>query len=238
MLLDGALAQIAFADPPYNVAIDGHVCGNGAIKPEEFTMASGEMDEAQFSTFLDRCMSQLTRHTEKGSVHFLCMDWRHMREILAAASKNYDDLLNLCVWVKDNGGMGSLYRSQRELIFVYRNGSAPHRNNVQLGKYGRNRTNVWEYPGVNTMSQQSEEGNLLALHPTVKPAAMISGALLDCSSPRDIALDPFFSSGTTLIAAEKTRRIRYGLELSPKCRRGYPTVGGAHWSSGHTRCLR
>lgn len=163
-LLDGALAQIAFTDPPYNVAIDGHVCGNGAIKHEEFTMASGEMDEAQFTTFLDRCMSQLTRHTAKGSVHFLCMDWRHMREMLAAGSGNYDALLNLCVWVKDNGGMGSLYRSQHELVFVYRNGPAPHRNNVQLGKYGRNRTNVWEYPGVNTMSKQRRQPASSASH--------------------------------------------------------------------------
>jgi DNA modification methylase len=226
-LLDGASAQVAFTDPPYNVAIDGHVCGNGAIKHEEFAMAAGEMDEAQFTTFLNRCMSQLIRHTEKGSVHFLCMDWRHMREMLAAGSKNYDDLLNLCVWVKDNGGMGSLYRSQHELVFVYRNGSAPHRNNVQLGKYGRNRTNVWEYPGVNTMSKQSEEGNLLALHPTVKPIAMVSDALLDCSAPRDIALDPFLGSGTTLIAAEKTRRICYGLELSPK----YVDVAIRRWEA-------
>jgi hypothetical protein len=134
----------------------------------------------------------------------------------AAGAVNYDQLLNLCVWVKDNGGMGSFYRSRHELVFVYRNGEAPHRNNIPLGRYGRNRTNVWEYPGGNTMSRQGEEGNLLALHPTVKPFAMIADALLDCSAPKDIVLDPFVGSGTTLIAAEKSKRVCYGLELSPK----------------------
>ena len=190
-------------------------------------MASGEMSEAEFTDFLNMFMSHLTATTRKGSVHFVCMDYRHMREMLAAGALNYDRLLNLCVWVKDNGGMGSFYRSRHELVFVYRNGEVSHRNNVQLGRYGRNRTNVWEYPGVNTTSKQGSEGNLLALHPTVKPIAMVADALLDCSAPKDIVLDPFLGSGTTLLAAEKTERVCYGLEVSPK----YVDVSIRRWQN-------
>jgi hypothetical protein len=139
----------------------------------------------------------------------------HAGEILAAGNRAYDALLNLCVWAKDKGGMGSFYRSQHELIFVFRNGKASHRNNVQLGKFGRNRTNVWQYPGVNTLSRQGEEGNLLALHPTVKPVSMVADALLDCTRPGGLVLDSFLGSGSTLIVAERTGRICYGIELDP-----------------------
>jgi DNA modification methylase len=124
-------------------------------------------------------------------------------------------MLNLCVWVKDNGGMGSFYRSQHELIAVFRNGKKYHRNNVQLGKFGRNRTNVWQYPGVQTFSKSSDEGNLLALHPTVKPIKMVADALLDCTKPGDIVLDAFLGSGTTLMAAERVGRRCYGIEIDP-----------------------
>src|SRR5271169_4728233 len=127
----------------------------------------------------------------------------------------YDSLLNLCVWVKDNGGMGSFYRSRHELVFVFKNGKGKHRNNVQLGQYGRNRTNVWEYPGINTLSKKGDEGNLLALHPTVKPVALIADALLDCSARGDVILDSFLGSGSTLIAAERTGRVCHGIELDP-----------------------
>jgi len=138
-----------------------------------------------------------------------------MKELLAAAGQVYDSLLNLCVWVKDNGGMGSLYRSRHELVFVYRNGKEVHRNNVQLGQFGRNRTNVWEYPGINTLSRNGEEGNLLALHPTVKPVQLVADAILDCSARGEIVLDGFLGSGSTLIAAERVGRICHGIEIDP-----------------------
>jgi DNA modification methylase len=143
------------------------------------------------------------------------MDWRHMSEILAVGKQAYDKLLNLCVWVKNNGGMGSFYRSQHELVFVFRNGKGRHRNNIQLGQFGRNRANIWEYPGIGTLSRQSEEGNLLALHPTVKPVALVADAILDCSARGDIVLDSFLGSGTTLIAAERVGRICFGIEIDP-----------------------
>jgi DNA modification methylase len=215
-LMAGALGHIVFTDPPYNVAINGHVCGNGSIKHDEFAMGCGEMNSTEFTNFLDRCMARLKENTANGSVHYLCMDWRHMQELLAAGSRQYSDLLNLCVWVKDNGGMGSFYRSRHELVFVYRNGKESHRNNIELGRYGRNRTNVWEYPGISTMSKQSGEGNLLALHPTVKPIQMVADALLDSSAPNEIVLDPFLGSGTTLLAAERIHRKCCGMELDPK----------------------
>jgi DNA modification methylase len=208
-------ADAIFVDPPYNVAIDGHASGNGSIHHREFEMAVGEMTEQQFFDFLRSSFELLARNSKPGSVHFACMDWRHAGEILAAGKSVYDVLLNLCVWAKDKGGLGSLYRSQHELIFVFRNGKAQHRNNVQLGRFGRNRTNVWQYPGVNTLSRQGEEGNLLALHPTVKPVSLIADALLDCTAPGELVLDSFLGSGSTLVAAERIGRTCYGIELDP-----------------------
>ena len=201
-LMGGQKADVVFADPPYNVKIDGNVCGKGAIRHREFAMASGEMSESEFFDFLCRAVSLLERHSRDGSVHFICMDWRHAAEVLLAGKKAYDTLLNLCVWTKDNGGMGSFYRSQHELVFVFRKGKEPHRNNV------------WRYPGVNTLSK-SGEGNLLALHPTVKPVAMIADAILDCSSRGDIVLDNFAGVGSTILAAEKVGRVCYAIEIDP-----------------------
>jgi hypothetical protein len=178
-------------------------------------MASGEMSEAEFVAFLTTSLRLLIRHSEGSSVHFVCMDWRHMGELLAAGRQIYDALLNLCVWTKNNGGMGSFYRSQHELIFVFRNGKGQHRNNVQLGQYGRNRTNVWEYPGVSTFSKQADEKNLLSLHPTVKPVALVADALLDCSARGDLVLDSFVGSGSTLLAAERVGRVCHGIEIDP-----------------------
>ena len=140
----------------------------------------------------------------------------HARELLEAGLLAYTEVKNICVWVKDNGGLGSLYRSQHEFVFVFKNGTAPHRNNVLLGKYGRNRTNIWDYPCANTFSRQSDEGYLAALHPTVKPVAMVADAIMDCTSRRDIVLDPFLGSGTTVIAAERTGRVCHGIELEPQ----------------------
>jgi DNA modification methylase len=216
VLMGSHKAHMAFVDPPYNIVIDGNVSGKGVVKHEDFKMASGEMDEAQFTKFLTDSLGLLARYTVSGSVHFVCMDWRHQRELLAAGGQSYDTLLNLCVWVKNNGGQGSFYRSRHELVFVFRNGKFRSRNNIQLGKYGRYRTNVWEYPAVRSLSQQqSDEGNLLALHPTVKPVALVADAILDCSAPGNLVLDLFLGSGSTLMAAQRTGRICYGIEIDP-----------------------
>jgi DNA modification methylase len=214
-LMNSQVADVVFTDPPYNVKIDGNVCGKGAIRHREFAMASGEMSEAEFVSFLSKALALLGSFSKAGSVHFICMDWRHAGELLLAGKQMYDAFLNLCVWAKDNGGMGSLYRSQHELVFVFRNGTESHRNNVQLGRFGRNRTNVWRYPGVNTLSRSGDEGNLLALHPTVKPVAMIADAILDCSAPGDIVLDNFAGVGSTILAAERTGRTCYAIEIDP-----------------------
>jgi DNA modification methylase len=214
-LLGEERAAMVFTDPPYNVAIDGHAGGLGAIHHRPFAMASGEMSETEFTAFLSQACRNLAAFSANGSIHFLCMDWRHLEELLAAGRDAYHELKNLCVWIKDNGGMGSLYRSRHELVFVFKNGDARHRNNVQLGRFGRNRSNVWHYPGVNSFARCGEEGNLLALHPTVKPVAMVADAILDCSARGDIVLDSFLGSGTTVIAAERTGRRCFGLELDP-----------------------
>lgn len=214
-LMNTRRADVVFVDPPYNVAIDGHATGNGSTHHRDFAMASGEMNEAEFVAFLTTSFRLLARFSRNGSVHFICMDWRHMQELLSAGKHIYEELLNLCVWTKDNGGMGSFYRSRHELIFVFRNGNGQHRNNIQLGQYGRNRTNVWEYANIKTLSRQGEEGNLLALHPTVKPVALVADALLDCSARGDIVLDSFLGSGSTLIAAERVGRVCFGMEIDP-----------------------
>ena len=209
-------AAVVFADPPYNVVIDGHASGNGKIHHSEFAMASGEMSEAEFTQFLKDSLTQLSAWSTNGSVHFLCMCWHHMPELLAAGRSVYDSLLNVCVWAKDNGGMGSFYRSQHEMIFVFKNGKGPYRNNIQLGRFGRNRTNVWHYPGANTLTRSGDEGNVLAMHPTVKPVALVADALLDCSARGDIVLDSFLGSGSTLLAAERVGRVCHGMEIEPK----------------------
>lgn len=214
-LLQGSLVDFVFIDPPYNVPIQGHVSGNGAVQHREFAMASGEMSKAEFTAFLDAVFALLAEFSCQGSVHDVCMDWRHLAELLTAGEARYSDLLNLCVWAKDNGGLGSLYRSQHELVLVFKNGTAPHCNNVQLGKFGRNRTNVWKYPGVNNFGRGSEEGNLLAMHPTVKPVALVADAILDCSNRGDLVFDVFLGSGSTLMACERTGRRCRGIEIDP-----------------------
>jgi len=214
-LMSEERAAMVFTDPPYNVPIDGHASGLGAIHHRPFPMASGEMDRSQFTSFLTQACRNLAASSVEGSLHYLCMDWRHLDELLTAGRAIYGELKNLCVWVKDNGGMGSLYRSRHELVFVFKHGRSGHRNNVQLGQFGRNRSNVWHYPGANSFARHSEEGNLLALHPTVKPVAMVADAILDCSARGEIVLDAFLGSGTTVIAAERTGRRCHGLELDP-----------------------
>jgi DNA modification methylase len=208
-------AASVFTDPPYNVEIDGHASGLGAIHHRPFPMASGEMDKTEFTAFLGRALRNLAAFSAAGSLHYICMDWRHLDELLIAGTEAYGELKNLCVWVKDNAGMGSLYRSQHELVFVFKERGGAHRNNVQLGQFGRNRSNVWNYPGANSFARSGAEGNLLALHPTVKPVAMVADAILDCTERGGIVLDAFLGSGTTVIAAERTGRRCYGMELDP-----------------------
>lgn len=207
-------ARMVFVDPPYNVRIAGHVSGLGRIKHREFPMASGEMSEAEYTAFLEKAFRQLVRHSCAGSIHYVCIDWRHLAEILAAGRAADAELINLCVWVKTNAGMGSLYRSQHELVFVFKSGKGRHANNVRLGRFGRNRSNVWTYAGANTLGPERLEQ--LAMHPTVKPAALVADALLDCSRKGDLVLDSFAGSGTTVIAAEKTGRLAYAIELDPR----------------------
>jgi DNA modification methylase len=212
-LLGSNKAQMVFTDPPYNVPIDGHVSGLGKKKHREFAMASGEMSRLEFITFLRSTFEHLVTFSANGSIHFICMDWRHIYEVVEAAAKPYSEFKNLCVWTKTNAGMGSLYRSQHELVFVMKNGTAPHINNVELGRFGRNRTNVWHYGGVNVFG--NDRDNELAMHPTVKPLALVADAILDCSKRGGIVLDAFAGSGTTLIASEKTGRRGYGIEIDP-----------------------
>ena len=168
-------AHVVFTDPPYNVKIDGHCTGLGATRHREFAMASGEMSELEFTDFLTKVFRNLALNSRSGSLHYICMDWRHMLELLSAGKQIYRELKNICVWAKDNAGMGSLYRSQHELVCVFKHGQASHRNKVQLGQYGRYRTNVWNYAGANSFSRKSEDGQMLDLHPTVKPVALVSG---------------------------------------------------------------
>jgi DNA modification methylase len=212
--MGSAKADAVFTDPPYNLPIEGHVSGFGAVHHREFMMGRGEMSKEQFTTFLVRSFTLLVRYSMAGSIHFICMDWRHLAEMLSAWSGAYADFLNLCVWSKGSAGMGSLYRSAHELVFVLKNGKEPHRNNVQLGRFGRDRTNVWKYPGAAGL-RHSDEGNLLALAPTPKPVALVADAIMDVTARGDLVLDPFIGSGTSVIAAERTGRRCYGIEIDP-----------------------
>ena len=212
-LMEGASARMVFSDPPYSVPIDGHVGNSGKVRHREFAMASGEMSKAEFIEFLTKALANLAEHSIDGSIHFICMDWRHMSEILTAGQGIYDELKNLIVWVKDNGGMGTFYRSRHELIFVFKKGREAHTNTFELGQHGRYRTNVWEYKGVNTMRAGRMEE--LELHPTVKPVQMIADAIRDVSGRGEIVLDLFGGSGSTLIAAHKVGRRGYLCEIDP-----------------------
>lgn len=215
-LLQGEVGDVVFTDPPYNVPIAGHASGLGRNKHSDFVMASGELTPDAFEQFLLTACSHMARHSRDGAIHFVCMDWRHIRELAAAGHKVYSELKNICVWVKSNAGMGSFYRSQHEFIFVFKHGRAAHLNNVQLGRFGRNRTNVWGYPGAAMPAGGDEERGLLGLHPTVKPVTLVADALMDCSPRKGIVLDPFAGSGSTIIAAERAGRRARAIELDPR----------------------
>ena len=217
-------AAMAFLDPPYNVRIRG-VVGRGRVKHSEFAMASGEMSPSEFTAFLEETLGTAARVSRDGAVHFVCMDWRHIRELIDAGRTVYGDMLNLVVWEKTNAGQGSFYRSAHELVGVFRVGEAKHLNNVELGRHGRSRSNVWHYAGVNTF--RAGRMDELAVHPTVKPVAMVADALKDCTRRGDIVLDTFAGAGTTILAAERVGRRAYSLELEPK----YVDVAIRRWQS-------
>ncbi|WP_022685338.1 site-specific DNA-methyltransferase [Sphingomonas phyllosphaerae] len=212
LLMDGTKARMVFSDPPFNVKVDGHVGGLGQTKHEEFAFASGEMSSSEFTGFLQTVFANAAAVSQDGAIHYQCMDWRHMDEMLMAGRQVYSGLQNLCVWAKDNGGMGSFYRSQHELVFVWKVGTEPHLNTVQLGKNGRYRTNVWNYRGATKTGKDAE----LAMHPTVKPVTMIIDAIKDTSKRGEIVLDPFGGSGSTLLAAHKAGRHARLIEYEPK----------------------
>ncbi len=213
VLLDGELAQMVFTDPPYNVKIRGHVSSSKRIAHREFAMASGEMSQAGFVRFLGRAFRLLTSSTAEGSIHFIFIDWRHLGEMLEASQGVYHELKNMCVWVKTNAGMGSFYRSQHELVLVFKNGTAAHINNFGLGDKGRYRTNVWQYPGVNAVDPRRRRE--LEMHPTTKTTALVADAIRDCSRRDGLVLDSFGGSGTTLLAAERTGRRARLIEIDP-----------------------
>jgi len=222
-------AEMVFADPPYNVPIDGYATGTGTgkVHHREFVMATGEMTDAEFQDFLQTALRYCVEFASEGSIHYICMDWRGIGNLIDAGKEVYSELKNICVWCKDRAGQGSFYRSQHELVAVFKSGWAPHRNNIQLGSMGRYRTNVWRYPSALSFSRTSSEGNLFELHPTVKPLNLVADAILDCTARGSIVLDPFLGSGTCLIAAEKTGRRCYGLELDPL----YVDVAIRRWQS-------
>ena len=212
-LLGDDKVDAVFTDPPYNVPIDGHVGGKGEVKHREFAFGAGEMSKQAFTEFLTTTLGHTAAAARNGAICFVCMDWRHMGELLAAGEQVFSELKNVCVWNKTNGGMGTFYRSKHEMVFVFKVGTAPHLNTFGLGNGGRYRTNVWDYAGISSMSKTRAEE--LAMHPTVKPVALVADAILDVTKRGSLVLDPFGGSGTTLVAAEKTGRVARLIEFDP-----------------------
>jgi DNA modification methylase len=224
-LMEGKSAAMAFTDGPFNVPIVGHVSGLGKAKHPEFQMASGEMSSAEFEQFLTTAVAQISNNLADGAVFDFCLDWRMVSESYAAFRVNGLRIINLCVWNKKNGGIGSLYRSKHELVLIAKKGTAPHTNNVQLGKHGRYRTNVWDYAGVNSFGRTRDAD--LADHPTVKPTALVADAIRDVTKPGEIVIDGFIGSGTTILAAERTKRICFGIDIEPR----YVDVAIRRWET-------
>ena len=212
-LMGGDNAAMAFLDPPYNVRVRD-IVGRGRVQHAEFAMASGEMSQSEFVTFLTEVLGAAVSVSKNGAVHCVCMDWRHVSELFEAGRAVYGEILNLAVWVKNNAGQGSFYRSQHELVGIFRVGDTPHVNNIELGRHGRNRSNVWHYAGVNTF----RAGRLdeLRAHPTVKPVALVADSIKDCTRRGDIVLDTFSGSGTTILAAERVGRHAFAVEIEPR----------------------
>jgi DNA modification methylase len=211
-LMAGCRADAAFLDPPFNVPV-ASVVGRGKTKHREFAMASGEMSFSEYVQFLGRALGTAASVSREGAIHFVCTDWRHIDELMAAAKQVYGEIINIAVWVKSNAGMGSFYRSQHEFIGVFRVGKAPHLNNIELGRHGRSRSNVWHYAGLNAF--RAGRMDELRSHPTVKPVALVVDAIKDCTRRDDVILDTFAGSGTTLLAAERVGRRARVLEIDP-----------------------
>ena len=224
-LMLGEVAEMGLHDPPYNVRIQGNAGGRGRIKRREFICASGEMTEAQFKSFLKDALGLCAHHSIDGAIHYVFIDWRHVAELLEAGAEIFDDLKNMCVWVKTNAGQGSFYRSQHELVLVFKHGHGGHLNNFGLGAGGRSRSNVWRYAGVNSF--RAGRMDELKMHPTVKPVAMIADAMRDCSRRGSIVLDGFAGSGTTIMAAEQVGRRAFCMEIDPR----YADVAIRRWQS-------
>jgi DNA modification methylase len=217
-------AAMAFLDPPYNVRI-GSVVGRGHIKHGEFAMASGEMSPKEYVAFLKKTLGNAWHVSRDGAVHFVCMDWRHIRDLIEAGEAVYEEVLNLIVWAKTNAGQGSFYRSQHELIGVFHVGQSQYLNNIELGRHGRSRSNVWHYAGVNTFRAGRMDD--LSAHPTVKPVVMVADAMKDCTKRGDIVLDIFSGAGTTIMAAERVGRRAYAMEIEPR----YVDVAIRRWQA-------
>ncbi len=213
-MLGSKLADMVITDPPYNVPIDGHVSGKGRIRHDEFRMASGEMSPSEFRSFLTTTLSLARDVSRDGSLHYVFVDWRMIGLLTAIGEELFSMLMNIAVWAKPNGGMGSFYRSQHEMVAIFKYGTAPHVNNIQLGRMGRHRSNIWQYPGASGFSKTRKQD--LSDHPTVKPVALVADAIRDATKPGDLVLDPFGGSGTTLIAAEVTKRRAALIEIEPK----------------------
>ena len=209
----GDIATMVFTDPPYNVSMRTHARGRSRIAFEEFAMASGEMSTREYQRFLERVLEAIAGVCVDGGIVYVCIDWRHLRQLLEAGALFFSELKNICVWVKSNGGQGSFYRSQHEMICVFKKGTSAHVNSFELGQHGRSRTNVWSYAGVNSFKAGREDE--LRMHPTVKPTRLVADAMLDCSQRRSIVLDPFMGSGTTGMACAYTGRQFIGIERAP-----------------------
>jgi DNA modification methylase len=223
-LMKRCRADMAFLDPPFNVRIAG-VVGRGRTKHSEFAMASGEMSSPDFVRFLSTALDAAAAVSRDGAVHFVCIDWRHVGELLAAANSVHGAMLNLVVWTKTNAGQGSFYRSAHELIGVFRVGKTTHLNNIELGRHGRSRSNVWHYAGVNSF--RAGRMDELRSHPTAKPVALVADAIKDCTRRGDIVLDTFCGSGTTILAAERVGRRGYAMEIEPR----YVDVAIRRWQA-------
>lgn len=228
LLMEGQRAACAFMDPPYNVRVRD-IGGRGRIQHQEFAFASGEMSNTEFEAFLGAALGNAAHASMEGAIHFVAMDWRHIGSLIEVGRTLYGAMVNLCVWNKTSPGQGSFYRSQHELIAVFCVGQQPHRNNIELGRFGRNRSNVWTYPGINSFGPGRLEA--LAAHPTVKPVQLVVDALLDCTRKGDAVLDLFMGSGTTILAAERTGRRAYGVEFEPR----YVDVALARWQAATKR---
>ncbi len=224
-LMQGEVAEMGIHDVPYNVRIQGNVGGRGRTQHKEFACASGEMSPAEFTSFLQQALNFCAVHSADGAIHFVFIDWRHLRELLAAGAVVFDELKNMCVWVKSNAGQGSFYRSQHELVLVFKHGQATHLNSFGLGGNGRSRSNVWRYAGVNSF--RAGRMDELKMHPTVKPVAMIADAMRDCSRRGSIVLDAFVGSGTTIMAAEQVGRRAFCIEIDPH----YADVAIRRWQA-------